>query len=77
MNPNIDKAKHALNLDTIDNYPQVDVLITTAEYYELTPNQAKLITNEVFEVVRTWEAVARELVIPRAEIELMRSAFLQ
>jgi hypothetical protein len=52
-------------------------LITTAEYYELTPNQAKLITSEVFEVVRTWEAVAKELVIPKAEIELMRSAFLQ
>ena len=77
LNPNIDKAEHALNLDTIDNYPQVDGLITTAEYYELTPNQAKLITSEVFEVVRTWEAVAKELVIPKAEIELMRSAFLQ
>jgi serine/threonine-protein kinase HipA len=76
LNPNIDKAEHALNLDVNDNRPQVDGLISTAAYYELTHDQAKQIIREVFVVVSTWEAVASSLKITRAEIELMRSAFL-
>ena len=76
MNPSIDKAEHALSLSINDNRPHLDSLISTAEFYELTYDQANQIAQEVISAVKTWEAVAKTLEIPKAEIELMRSAFL-
>ena len=76
LNPNIDKAEHALNLDISDNRASLESVISTAPYYELSTDQAALIMNEVLEVTRQWEGVAKTLAIPRGDIELMRSAFL-
>lgn len=76
MNPNIDKAEHAINLSINDNRPDLDSLISTAEFYELSDDQANLIVQEVISAVKTWEVIAKSLEIPKAEIELMRSAFL-
>lgn len=76
MNPNIDKVEHALSLSINDNRPDLDSLISTAEFYELTNDRANKITQEVISVVNGWEALAKTLEIPKAEIELMRSAFL-
>jgi serine/threonine-protein kinase HipA len=76
LNPNIDKAEHALNLDISDNRASLESVISTAPYYELSTDQAALIMNEVLEVTHQWEGVAKTLAIPRADIELMRSAFL-
>lgn len=76
LNPSTDKAEHVLSLCINDNRPLLDNLISTAEFYELSRDQASTIAQEVIAVVKTWEAVARSLEIPKAEIELMRSAFL-
>ena len=75
MNPNIDKAEHALNLDIGDNRANLESVIATAQYYELTQDQAVQIVNEILSVTRTWEAVAKNLAISRGDIELMRAAF--
>ena len=76
LNPNIDKAEHALNLDMGDNRANLDSVIATAQYYELTPDQATQITGEVLAVTREWAGVAKNLAISRGDIELMRAAFL-
>ena len=76
LNPNIDKAEHALNLDMGDNRANLDSVIATAQYYELTPDQATQIAGEVLAVTREWEGVAKNLAISRGDIELMRAAFL-
>ena len=75
MNPNIDKAEHALNLDIGDNRANLESVIATAQYYELTQDQAVQIVSEILSVTRTWEAVAKNLAISRGDIELMRAAF--
>jgi serine/threonine-protein kinase HipA len=75
INPNIDKAEHALNLDIGDNRANLESVIATAQYYELTQDQAVQIVNEILSVTRTWEAVAKNLAISRGDIELMRAAF--
>ena len=76
LNPNIDKAEHALNLDIGDSRPDLDGVISTAQYYDLSPDQAAQIVDEVLCVTREWEGVAKKLSIPRGDIELMRAAFL-
>lgn len=76
LNPNIDKAEHALNLDISGNRASLESVMSTAPYYELSTDQAALIMNEVLEVTRQWEGVAKTLAIPKGDIELMRSAFL-
>jgi len=75
INPNIDKAEHALNLDIGDNRANLESVIATAQYYELTQDQAVQIVSEILSVTRTWEAVAKNLAISRGDIELMRAAF--
>jgi len=76
LNPNIDKSEHALNLDMGDNRANLDSVIATAQYYELTPDQATQIVGEVLGVTRGWEGAAKNLAISRGDIELMRAAFL-
>lgn len=76
LNPNIDKAGHAINLDINANDLDVESLIETAQYYDLKPDQAREIQKEVLQVVKGWEVIAKHLTIANAEIELMRSAFL-
>ena len=76
LNPNIDKAEHALNLDMGDNRDNMDSVIATAQYYELSVDQAVQITDEVLGITRQWESIANQLAISRADIELMRAAFL-
>jgi serine/threonine-protein kinase HipA len=75
INPNIDKAEHALNFDMGASRANLESIIATAQYYELTQDQAKQVANEILGVTRTWEAVAKNLAISRGDIELMRAAF--
>jgi serine/threonine-protein kinase HipA len=75
INPNIDKAEHALNFDMGDSSANLESIIATAPYYELTQDQAKQVANEILGITRTWEAVAKNLAISRGDIEMMRAAF--
>lgn len=76
VNPNIDKAEHVLNIDDADNRPSLDTVLSTAAFYGLGAEQARAVVSEVAAVVTGWESVAREVGISRADIELMRAAFI-
>lgn len=75
VNPNIDKADHVLNLDASNSHPSIDRVLATADYYELSTEQAKVIMDEVLGAVDQWHALAKTLKLPAAEIQLMQSAF--
>jgi len=75
VNPNIDKSEHVLNIDAIDNRPDLNTLLTTAEFYGLTPTQAQQSVDEVLAVTSTWRQTARQVGISNADIELTASAF--
>lgn len=76
LNPNIDKAEHALNLDERDNLASLENIVSTAPYYELNSDQATKIVDEVLNITKDWENLAKQLSISRADIELMRAAFV-
>jgi len=48
----------------------------STQYYELSADQAAQIADEVLGITRLRENMAKDLVISRADIELMRMAFL-
>jgi serine/threonine-protein kinase HipA len=75
VNPNIDKAEHALNLDDVDNRPSLETVLSTAPLYRLSPEHAREIVTKVANVVDDWEAAARRAGISRADIGLTAGAF--
>lgn len=75
VNPNIDKSEHVLNIDAIDNRPNLNTLLSTAEFYGLTPAQAKQSLDDVLTVTGTWRETARQVGLAKADIELTASAF--
>lgn len=75
VNPNPDKREHVLNIDETDNRPDLNTVLQTSEWYELSHSRAEQIIEEVMQVVQRWPEVAKKAGIPRAEIELMRTVF--
>lgn len=67
INPNPDKADHALALDEADPRPVVAHVTATHRFYRLTKADAERVEREVRGVVAEWRAIARELEIPAAE----------
>lgn len=70
-----DKEHHVLKLDGETTIPSVDAVLATAELYDLTPQRAGAIVDEVVGVVRHWRKRAQALRIARGDIELTSSAF--
>ncbi len=75
VNPNIDKADHVLNLDDSDNRPSLATVLSTAEFYGLSAEDAESIVEQVADVVDDWQAVAANFSISRADVLLTASAF--
>ena len=75
VNPNIDKADHVLNLDDSNSQPNVQTIIETAEFYQLTKDKALKIFADIAHVVSNWRSDAQKLRIANADIQLMSSAF--
>ena len=75
VNPNIDKSDHVLNIDDIDNRPDLQTVLDTAGFYGLSADQAQQILGDVLAAVDQWPAVAQRVGISRADIELTTSAF--
>ncbi|MBI4809648.1 MAG: type II toxin-antitoxin system HipA family toxin [Nitrosomonadales bacterium] len=76
MNPNLSKAIHALALDDANPDPDIEVAISTAEFYRLTNSQALDMLDEVVNVVSGWERQAKAEGLSGTEIDRMKSAFL-
>ncbi len=76
VNPDTDKASHVLNLNDMDNTPDMQNVLETASFYDLNEHQASSIINQIVEVVADWQNEAKKMAISRADIQLMESAFL-
>lgn len=75
LNPSIDKDGLALNIDLENNDLDFDLAKSVGEYFRLTSKEMDQMIDEVTAVVRNWPAIAKKIGIPRAEQELMASAF--
>ena len=75
MNPNIDKAEHVLNIDDSDNRPDMNTVLSTADFYGLKSERAEQIVDEVLKAVEMWHQVAQRVGLHKGEIELMETAF--
>ena len=75
INPSTDKDGLALNIDTDNNALDIDLARSVGEYFQLDTDGMNLIIEEVNEAVNTWEEVAKQIGISRADMQLMESAF--
>ncbi len=75
VNPNPDKATHALAIDARNPSSDLALARDTAPHYELTPQEAEGIIGEATKVVGSWAARARALEISRSEIEGLARTF--
>lgn len=76
MNPSFKKDEHTLSLNFYDRLPDLDVVISTAEYYRLSTSRAKEIVEMVCVVVSGWEGCARNLGLSVREREEAEHLFI-
>ena len=75
INPSIDKDGLALNIDNENNALDFELAKSVGGYFQLSESSLDTIIHEVKNVVSSWEKIALEIGIPRAELEMMASAF--
>lgn len=75
VNPSIDKEELALNIDDTSGLLDFELALSVREYFRLNNEEAKSILSRVMKAIGNWEKLAKQIGIPRAEIDLMRSAF--
>ncbi|MBO6533652.1 MAG: HipA domain-containing protein, partial [Muricauda sp.] len=76
LNPSIEKDGLALNIDTDDNALDYKLAKSVGEYFRLSDNKMNAIINEILEVVKDWESVAKQIGISSKEQLLMKPAFI-
>ena len=62
-------------IDEFDGTASLDRALATAEYYGLSPTQARRIAGDVWKAVSGWREAATRLRASRREIDRMESAF--
>lgn len=75
MNPSIDKAGLALNIDLELNALDYDLARSVGEYFNLKGKEMDTIIKEIQEAVSKWEELAANIGIPSAQRRLMEAAF--
>jgi len=75
INPSVDKAGLALNVDTLDNSLDFDLAKSVGEFFQLHHKDMDTILNEVKAAVNSWKKQATKIGIPGSEQELMGAAF--
>ena len=66
----------SLNVNSFDNSISLELAVDSAQYFNLSVDEAKKIGNEIVKTVNSnWEAVAKKYGISRSSIEYMRPAF--
>ena len=76
LNPTPRNTQHAIALDAVDHTPDLDVVMSTARDYRLTPARATAVLSEIRSAVSRWRAVAQASGISGDEIDLMADAFV-
>lgn len=67
INPSFKKDEHVLSLDLYNRHPDLDVVLSTADYYRLNSNRAEEIVEAVRKAVRGWRSHARKLGLSERE----------
>jgi serine/threonine-protein kinase HipA len=75
LNPSIDKAGLALNIDMDDNRLDYDLAKSVGVFFRIGNMEMDKIIEDVKDAVGKWRQVAAEIGISRAEQELMAGAF--
>ena len=75
LNPSVDKDGLVLNIDTVNNELDFELAKSVGKYFRLEEKQMAKIIQEVKQATSNWKTIAKELGIPRGEIELMTKAF--
>jgi serine/threonine-protein kinase HipA len=75
VNPSIDKEELSLNIDDTSGSLDFELALSVSEYFRLSKPEAESILSQVRQAIGKWEKLAKQIGIPRAEIEIMRSAF--
>lgn len=75
INPSIDKAGLALNIDTNSNSPDIDLAKSVGVYFRLGKKEMDNIIDEVKSGISGWKKIADEIGIPRNEQTIMAAAF--
>lgn len=75
INPSIDKAGLAINIDMVNNALDFDLARSVGEYFQLNKNQMQEILDEVLLSVGDWRSIANSIGISRLEQEMMGAAF--
>ncbi|MEX1010873.1 MAG: HipA domain-containing protein [Balneolaceae bacterium] len=76
MNPSIDKAGLALNIDLELNALDYDLAKSVGEYFNLNKKEMDSIIEEVQDAVLNWEEAATNIGIPSVQRRLMAAAFI-
>ena len=64
-----------LNISDVDNSLSLSLALEVAEYFRLDNSEASSIMDTIKQAVIRWPDVANEVAIPRAEQEMMQTAF--
>jgi serine/threonine-protein kinase HipA len=75
INPSIDKAGLALNIDMDNNALDFDLAKSVGEYFRLDNTEMNQILIEVQNAVKDWKSIAKHIGIPNSEQILMSGAF--
>ena len=75
MNPSVDKAGLALNIDLEFNDLDFELAKSVGEYFNLRVKEMDIILDEVIGAVKSWKSEAKKLGIPSAQILVMEPAF--
>lgn len=75
MNPNPNKASHALTLDGNIAEPSVKAAVTCADMYRLTSARANQLVNEIQGVIKEWRNEAKRHDLSRLEMQRMETVF--
>lgn len=75
LNPSIDKAGLALNIDTSDNTLDFELTKSVGEFFQLGNREMDKIIDEVLAARKKWKKIATRAGIPATELDLMAGAF--
>ncbi len=75
MNPSTDKTELTLAINEVETACDVSVAMDASRDYGLTAQQASKVLDDVQKAVRNWHNEANRFHIPKAEQDLMASAF--
>lgn len=77
MNPSIKKDEHVLAIDDRSPLPDMDTVLGTAEFYQVTPQDAKADLAKLKGILANWETRAKALGLSAEERAELEDCFMQ